>query len=132
MKQALAGRIADPEVEIRGKLHEVPECILRELDQETALFVGDGQARLIIEEEVLVECSYLQPALGFFPEAGEPLKQAPGARDFASARDLVPISLTRAARIEDQPPPIRDRTARALGPGAASCLTRGLPGRAPS
>jgi len=67
-----------------------------------------------------------------FPEAGEPLKQAPGARDFASARDLVPISLTRAARIEDQPPPIRDRTARALGPGAASCLTRGLPGRAPS
>ena len=64
VKQALAGRIVDSEVEIRGKLHEVPECILRELNQETALFVGDGQAKVIIEEEVLVECSYDVPGKG--------------------------------------------------------------------
>ena len=64
MKQTLAGRIVDPEVEIRGKLHEVPECILSKFDQEAALFVGDGQTKVIIEEEVLVECSYNVPGKG--------------------------------------------------------------------
>lgn len=64
VKQALAGRIVYPQVEIRRKLHEVPECILRELNQETALFVGDGQAKVIIEEKILVECSHDVPGEG--------------------------------------------------------------------